>query len=132
MNGMNEVANTISSLRPGLNAHRRPQSPIRPPNYEFKTVPKCQKNMEGSVIQQIEDRQHFKECMAEMVLLCNEAIRRSASKRDTGKPLSLEYIADRLDVDDPCFGYLARTTEGKLQGFITVTTFTNWQKNFRN
>jgi LysM domain len=57
------------------------------------------------------------------------------------KPLSLEYIADRIDIDDPCFGYLIRTChaadsrdtwrKGMLQGFITVTTFTNWQKSFR-
>jgi hypothetical protein len=55
---------------------------------------------------------------------------RKASKRCYSKPLSLEYIADRLDVDDPIFGYQIRT-EGMLQGFITVTTFTNWQKTFR-
>ena len=131
MNGLSELTNTGNTLRPGLNAHRRPQSPIRPPNYEFSSVPKCIRNMDGSVIQAIQDRKHFKECMAEMVLLCNEAIRRSSAKRDTGKPLSLEYIADRLDVDDPCFGFLARSKEGRLQGFITVTTFTNWQKTFR-
>jgi len=45
--------------------------------------------------------------------------------------LSLEYIADRLDVDDPCFGYIVRSEQGHLQGFITVTTFTNWQKTFK-
>ena len=26
---------------------------------------------------------------------------------------------------------MARSQEGMLQGFVTVTTFTNWQKNFR-
>ena len=55
-------------------------------------------------------------------------------------------MADRLDVDDPCFGFMVRTNTvpidypidqmeyfqgGMLQGFITVTTFTNWQKSFR-
>jgi len=68
--------------------------------------------------------------MAEMVLLCTEAVKRSRSGRTAGKPLSLEYIADRLDVDDPCFGYVVRSEAGHLQGFITVTTFTNWQKTF--
>jgi hypothetical protein len=83
-----------------------------------------------------------------MLLLCKEAIRRrppSSSKDSTGsKPLSLEYLADRFDVDDPLFGYLVRTKEqlpqdadnkhwkpGMLQGFITVTTFTNYQKTFQ-
>jgi hypothetical protein len=116
---------------PGWNAHRHPQEPLRPPNYLFRKVPKCKKDLQGSVLQEIKDRDHFKETMAEMVLLCNEAIRRTSANRCSSKPLSLEYIADRLDVDDPCFGYLVRSQEGMLQGFITVTTFTNWQKAFR-
>ncbi len=67
-------------------------------------------------------------------------------KSKTSKPLSLEYMADRLDVDDPFFGFMIRTDtmpedypldqreyfkKGMCQGFITVTTFTNWQKSFR-
>ena len=33
------------------------------------------------------------------------------------KPLSLEYMADRLDVDDPLFGYIAVSTDKSwLQG----------------
>lgn len=55
-------------------------------------------------------------------------------------------MADRLDVDDPFFGFMVRTNKvpndfpvdqmdyfhkGMLQGFITVTTYTNWQKSFR-
>lgn len=65
--------------------------------------------------------------------------------KGTGKPLSLEYIADRCDVDDPIFGYMVRTAkkdsndpscdsywqEGMMQGFVTCTTFTNWQKSFQ-
>lgn len=88
--------------------------------------------------------------MAEMLLVCKEALKRrrrpettaKAGNTTTGsKPLSLEYIADRLDVDDPIFGFVVRTQEnvkhlanwkrGMLQGFITVTTFTNYHKSFR-
>ena len=116
---------------PGLNAHRHPQEALRPPAYLFKNVTKCAKDLEGSVVYEITDRDHFKETMAEMVLLCTEAMKRTSATRSASKPLSLEYIADRLDVDDPCFGYLVRSKEGMLQGFITVTTFTNWQKSFR-
>lgn len=48
------------------------------------------------------------------------------------KPLSLEYIADRMDLDDPLHGFVMRDKQtGWLQGFITVTTFTTWQKWFR-
>jgi hypothetical protein len=116
---------------PGWNAHRHPQKPLRPPGYIFRDVPKCAKDLKGSVLHEITNRDHFKETMAEMVLLCTEAMRRTSSTRSASKPLSLEYIADRLDVDDPCFGYIVRSQEGMLQGFITVTTFTNWQKSFR-
>ena len=52
-----------------------------------------------------------------MLLLCNEASARFAKtntvkRKDEAdgsgsKPLGLEYMADRLDVDDPLTGYLA-------------------------
>ncbi len=116
---------------PGWNAHRRPQEALRPPNYLMKNVPKCAKDLKGSVLYEIRSPDHFKEAMAEMVLLCTEAMRRTSANRCSSKPLSLEYIADRLDIDEPSFGYLVRTPEGMLQGFITATTFTNWQKTFR-
>ena len=115
----------------GWNAHRHQSSPIAQPRYRFRDVEKCQKTLTGSVVQEIpSSRESFKEIMAEMVLLCTEAVKRSRSGRTASKPLSLEYIADRLDVDDPCFGYVIRSETGHLQGFITVTTFTNWQKTF--
>ena len=51
---------------------------------------------------------------SEMLLLCNEAARRGskrgavAHKKDANgvqcKPLGLEYIVDRIDVDDPLTG----------------------------
>jgi hypothetical protein len=129
---MSSSDNGTSLPVPGWNAHRFPQEPLRQPAYLFDKVPKCTKDCQGSVIQHMTDRDHFKEAMAEMVLLCIEAMRRTNAKKTASKPLSLEYIADRVDVDDPCFGYLVRTqAEGMLQGFITVTTFTNWQKSFR-
>jgi hypothetical protein len=135
MKGNNNGNNTNNNVPvPGWNAHRFPQAPLRPPNYLMQDVPKCQKDLKGSVLQEITERDQFKEAMAEMVLLCNEANRRTtgSTKKSSSKPLSLEYIADRLDVDDPCFGYLVRSEEtGMLQGFITVTTFTNWQSSFR-
>jgi len=114
--------------------------------------------------------------MAEMLLLCNEAVRRVNDKNlknitsnndnndqcdrnedkenngdnandndnnadgtetqrrhcsNTSKPLCLEYMADRLDVDDPIHAFLVRTADsGQLQGFVTFTTFTNWQQGF--
>ena len=48
------------------------------------------------------------------------------------KPLSLEYVADRLTTDDPIWGYMVRhRAKGWLQGFINLTTFTTWSRGFR-
>lgn len=125
-----------------LNATRFAQKPIPQPSYSFSNVPKAERDLSGSVVQNVRNREDFQLCMAEMLLVCKEATRRMPTQKEMGgsKPLSLEYIADRLDIDDPCFGYLIRTNEnlknhenwkkGMLQGFITVTTFTNWQKYF--
>mmetsp|Transcript_4218 Transcript_4218/g.8060 ORF Transcript_4218/g.8060 Transcript_4218/m.8060 type:complete len:821 (-) Transcript_4218:64-2526(-) len=132
----------------GLVALRCEGKPLRQPNYSMRHVPHTSKDLSNSVIYEISERDHFNDSMAEFVLLCNEVVRRKAVKYNvkSSKPLSLEYMADRLDVDDPVFGFMVRTNEipagipsnqkdyfqeGMLQGFITVTTFTNWQQNFR-
>ena len=48
------------------------------------------------------------------------------------KPLSQDYIADRVMIDDPLCGYMIRTERsGWLQGFIIRTTFTTWQVQAR-
>jgi hypothetical protein len=139
-----------------LNAMRFAQKPLAQPAYSFVHVPQAKADLAHSSLQQITNREHFQTCMAEMLLLGKEAVRRRkhhhhdddvVTTNSGAKPLSLEYLADRLDVDDPCFGYLVRTKapptapesveplshskQGMLQGFITVTTFTNWQKSFR-
>lgn len=86
-------------------------------------------------------RECWLRCITEMLLLCNEAAQRFAKSQTVKrkeeadgiqtKPLGLEYMADRLDTDDPIFGYMVRSKhEGWLQGFITLTTFTTWHKNF--
>lgn len=132
----------------GLIAQRFAGKPLRQPDYCMRDVPQTSKDLSNSTIYHITDRDHFNVSMAEFVLLCNEVMRRKSlqHKIKSSKPLSLEYMADRLDVDDPCFGFMVRTNKvpndfpmdqmdyfhkGMLQGFITVTTFTNWQKSFR-
>lgn len=123
----------------GLNAKRFTGKPLKQPSYSFRDVPKASRDLSDSVLLEVSDRDYLNECMSEIVLLCNEAIRRNAiastqkqnkKKKGYSKPLSLEYIADRMDVDDPLWGFMVRK-EQQLQGFITVTTFTNWQKTFR-
>jgi hypothetical protein len=150
-----------------MTAQRFAGKPLAQPKYSMRDVPSCAKNLEGSTLLEITERDYFNDSMAEMVLLCNEVMRRkgtsdpsvSNGKKKRGakskmkrpsKPLSLEYMADRLDVDDPIFGFVLRTNippserekhvsrdqlsrfqKGMMQGFITVTTFTNWQESFR-
>lgn len=83
-----------------LNAKRFAGKPMRQPLYHFADVDKCKRNLEGSSIQFVQKREDFVEHMAEVVLLCNSAIQRAGKGKNNGKktskPLSLEYIADRL------------------------------------
>lgn len=79
----------------------------------------------------------------ELVQLCNEAAwRRVCADRAAGraeplvphdgKPLMLEFVADRLDTDDPLWGFQVRhAASGWLQGFIALTDFTTWTAYFR-
>jgi hypothetical protein len=105
--------------------------------YEFYNVPDCKEDLEDSVLLKISDRKQMFPCVAEMLELCTEASRRrklrwSPRARNFQKPLSVHYIADRLDTDDPIEGYMVRTKKtGWLQGFIVTTTFTTWQRWFR-
>ena len=50
---------------------------------------------------------------------------------NTPSGLPLVYIADRMDIDDPLWGYQVRCAKtGWLQGFITLTVFTTWTHYF--
>lgn len=131
-------------LTSNLNATRFAQKPLYQPSYSFAHVPRAERDLKHSCLQYVEGRDDFHQTMAEMLLMCKEAMRRRPEKKGhgTSKPLSLEYLADRFDVDDPLFGYIVRTEEqparrgghwqkGMLQGFVTVTTFTNYQRTFR-
>ena len=150
-----EVATDDSSKKKGAPSQdcglaRRFSMPamVQPP-YQMSAVPRAQRDLEGSVIMQPSCREEWVHAMGELVLLCNEAVARAKRRASQngkppkrlrpgegdgsgGKPLSLEYIADRLDVDSPMHGYMVRTKEGNmLQGFVTTTNFTTWQRHFR-
>ena len=106
--------------------------PITECLYEPRDVPNATRDMEGTVILR-PGRDEWIKLLGEMVQITNEAVRRRATcMRDASKPLSLEYMADRLDVDDPIFGYLAvaRAT-GWMQGYVLATKFTTWSRGFR-
>ncbi|KOO28307.1 hypothetical protein Ctob_004251 [Chrysochromulina tobinii] len=106
--------------------------PVFEAAYEPREVPEAARDMHGSVIFR-PTRDDWLPLLGEMIQLTNEAVRRrAASARDASKPLQLEFMADRIDVDDPLFGYIAVTKDkGWLQGFITATTFTTWHRGFR-
>ena len=142
-----------------LSAQRFAGKPLLQPAYDFRDVPWCAKDLSGSTLSEVTNREHFVDSIAEFVLLCNEATRRkhqfqcdgsSTKKSICSKPLSIEYIFDRIDTDDPIWGFMVRTDtptslkgrassvkatpqwrRGMLQGFITVTTFTIWKSSFR-
>jgi predicted GNAT family N-acyltransferase len=110
---------------------------LKEPQYEFRHVPKTARDLKGSVVLAVNDRDVWISSLAEILLLCNEAayrrnVRFYVPPAARGKPLALEYLADRMDLDDPLHGYMVRTeNEGWLQGFVTITTFTTWQRWFR-
>ena len=108
-----------------LIARRFALPPITEAAYEPRQIPATQPDMDGSALIRPQ-REVWMTLLGEMVQMVNEAVRRRAKTvRDASKPLSLEYMGDRLDVDDPLHGYLVVTRkEGWLQGFLTCTTFT--------
>eukprot|EP00939_MAST-03C_sp_MAST-3C-sp1_P000960 g960.t1 len=109
------------------------------PPYNMSEVPRCARDLNGSVVYKVTNRKDWFSILGEIVHLCNEAKERRRRRhpddkcsKSSAKPLALEYIVDRLDCDDPLWGYVVRTEkEGWLQGFITVTTFTSWHKWFK-
>lgn len=94
---------------------RNPIPPLKMPLYELEDVKNCSSDLSGSVLVQIEDRTVWLQSLAEMLLLCNESANRRMSKVGNQqkacsdgtqtKPLGLEYMADRIDIDDPLGGY---------------------------
>ena len=79
----------------------------------------------------------------EVKSLCDEAVRRraqvlidrgsrpKAAYAAAGGALYEAYIKDRFELDDPFRGILVREkASGKLQGFLSRTTFTTWVDSF--
>lgn len=81
------------------------------PEYEVEDVPRANFEGEGSASQLISDRNEWLRILPEMVLVSSQAeenyemkLRREGKTAlHPGKPLSLDYLADRVDTDDPCW-----------------------------
>ena len=106
--------------------------PVNEAIYEPRSIPNASRTLEGTLLIS-PSRAEWLTMLGEMVQMVNEAVRRrAATAKDASKPLSLEYMADRLDIDDPLVGYVAvMEATGWLQGFVTCTTFTTWHRDFR-
>ncbi|KAH9261840.1 hypothetical protein BASA81_000496 [Batrachochytrium salamandrivorans] len=121
-------------------ARRHVLPAINEPQYEINDVPRAKYTGQNSTSKFVSKRDEWLAMLGEAVLTSNRAEedfeRKLRENGDLvlhpGKPLSLEYLADRIDTDDPLWGYTVRTTqEGWMQGYITLTTFTTWLKWFR-
>eukprot|EP00656_Telonema_subtile_P029645 TRINITY_DN32731_c0_g1_i3.p1 TRINITY_DN32731_c0_g1~~TRINITY_DN32731_c0_g1_i3.p1 ORF type:complete len:353 (+),score=47.96 TRINITY_DN32731_c0_g1_i3:153-1211(+) len=109
-------------------------SPTGKACYVMSDVKSCLPELSESVVMRPLKRTDWVSCLGEMAALCEEASRQRAEKLQLDlipPPLSLAYLADRIDIDDPLWGYQVRSrSKGHLQGFVTVTAFTSWTLDF--
>ena len=102
--------------------------------YLHKLVPQCARDLAGCVLVAPADRTEWFMCLGEMVSLCEEATRRHGAALDlrpTPQAMPVAYLAERLDTDEPLWGWHVRDeANGWMQGFITLTTFTTWSATF--
>lgn len=102
-------------------------------SYQFSSVPAVEKDLSGTVLLRPVSRRQWFVCIQELESLAQESLDRRAARLSMNVPsgLPLVYIADRMDIDDPLWGYQLRCeSSGWLQGFITCTTFTTWTHFF--
>lgn len=101
--------------------------------YDFGQVPHCRSDLAESVLLRPSSRWQWFVCLEELESLAKESLDRRAARLGLPPPSGLPalYIADRMDIDDPLWGYQVRSaTTGGLQGFITLTVFTTWTHFF--
>ena len=101
--------------------------------YDFAVVPQCTSDLTDSVLLRPSKRNQWFVCVKELESLAKESLDRRALRLQLPPPsgLPLVYIADRMDIDDPLWGYQIRSKEqGWLQGFLTMTVFTTWTHYF--
>ena len=101
--------------------------------YAFGGVPPCKGDLQDSVLLRPSTRAQWFVCLQELESLAQESLDRRATRLEMTTPsgLPLVYIAVRMDIDDPLWGYQVRSSKtGWLQGFITLTVFTTWTHFF--
>ena len=94
-------------------AQRKVQPKLKQPPYDMDEVPAAKRDLSESVVVRLEKREDWMKSLSEMLLLCNESAARRVKKfglqktvcdGTQTKPLGLEYMADRLDTDEPLVG----------------------------
>lgn len=109
------------------------QDPPPETQYIFNKVPTCERDLSDSVLMRPMARRQWFVCLQELESLAQESLDRRAARLGLPTPsgLPIAYIADRMDIDDPLWGYQVRSAKtGWLQGFITLTVFTTWTHYF--
>lgn len=101
-------------------------------------IPFCNPLLTGSTIESCNDRSEWLRLCSKLATVCNEAARRCTLRSNPSaeryeKPLSVSYIKERIEYDDPLEGFIVRTDSEpyQIQGFILTTRFTTWRKTFR-
>lgn len=116
-----------------FNKYAFTQEPPPETQYIFNKVPTCERDLSDSVLLRPMARRQWFVCLQELESLAQESLDRRAARLGLPTPsgLPLAYIADRMDIDDPLWGYQVRSAKtGWLQGFITLTVFTTWTHYF--
>lgn len=127
----------LTSRDAAMTSQRRLRRALVEPSYDMELVAEASPDLEHSVLCHHAGNEAWESLLAEMVLLCSEAAwRRSQMEVGGGradpKPLMLEYVSDRVDTDEPLWGYACRSRrEFWLQGFVCLTVFTTWTPYFR-
>jgi len=119
------------------------------PKHEYKKssktfpgpfIPKCRADMSTSIIVPCLKSSEWLKFCPEMVTVCNEAARRltlvaNPKAENYDKPLSDSYIEERMEFEEPIYGYIVRSIANRsrtaMQGFIVCTVFKVWRKSFR-
>jgi hypothetical protein len=135
----------LISSQNGQNGKSSSNASLGPPKFVYKfterdaeipgaAIPHCDRNLKGSTMNYEDERQTWLKEVDNMVTVCNEAARRRTLSTSGGratrydKPLSEDYIRERLELDDPLKGFVVRDkSSGEMQGFIVVTNFTTWR-----
>ena len=102
-------------------------------SYDMRRV-EGSRDLANCVLLAPRDRVEWFLILGELMALTEEATRRHGEALKLNPlptPMPTAYVAQRLDFDDPLWGYQVRDAKhGWLMGVVTLTTFTTWSADF--